>query len=65
MRQNDATPSSRAPDERRYGPHDPDTAPATVTLHRRWGQPYEHPIHPLILQQREQVNTRAYEKGRR
>ena len=66
MGQNDATPGARAPDERRYGPHDPETAPThePVILRSRWGPPREVPIHPVILQQRDHINTRAYERGR-
>lgn len=48
-----------------YGPHDPSTAPTTVTCLREresgvGQEEYEHPIPPQLLRQRQVLNTRAW-----
>lgn len=52
---------------RPYGPHDPSTAPDSVTVGRpgRYQGSEVVPIHPALVRQRQQLNTRAHEEGRR
>lgn len=46
----------------RYGPHDPDAGPQTVTVFRPEGRggDVEAPIPEAILEQRRAINTRAH-----
>lgn len=46
----------------RYGPHDPEAAPKTVTVFRseQAGGDYEAPIPDVLIRQRAQLNTLAF-----
>lgn len=54
-------PSDPSSTPRSYGPHDPDTAPATVSAFTpgKWPVEVEVPRHPALIRQREQLNARA------
>lgn len=46
----------------RYGPHDPDAAPTTVTVFQptRFGGDYDAELPEVLVKQRERLNTLAH-----